>query len=150
VGTNGQRVVSTTDRHIRVLVAKPGLDGHDRGAQVVARALSDAGFEVIYTGIRQTPEMIVAAAVQEDVDCVGLSILSGSHMEYAEAILDGLKQARADHVHLLIGGIVPSEDIPTLRNMGVAGVFGPGSQTSAIAATIEQAVHSDTNTETSS
>jgi methylmalonyl-CoA mutase, C-terminal domain len=126
-------------RQIRVLLAKPGLDGHDRGAQVVARALRDSGFEVIYTGIRQTPEMIVAAAVQEDVDCVGLSILSGSHMEYSTAILDGLRRAGADGVKLFVGGIIPAEDVKVLREMGVVGVFGPGSATSAIAAAVEAA-----------
>jgi methylmalonyl-CoA mutase C-terminal domain/subunit len=131
-----------------VIVAKPGLDGHDRGAQVVARALSDAGFDVIYTGIRQTPEMIVAAALQEDVDCVGLSIMSGSHMEYAEAILDGLRAAGATRVRLFVGGIVPPDDAEALRRLGVAGVFGPGSSTAAIADAIEAACATANDTET--
>jgi methylmalonyl-CoA mutase C-terminal domain/subunit len=120
-------------------VAKPGLDGHDRGAQVVARSLAEAGFDVIYTGIRQTPEMIVAAALQEDVDCIGLSVLSGAHIEYAQAILEQLRAAGAGHVALLVGGIVPDDDVQPLRNLGVHAVFGPGSDTSAIAAAIEEA-----------
>jgi methylmalonyl-CoA mutase, C-terminal domain len=131
--------LAVEDRRIRVLLAKPGLDGHDRGAQVVARALRDSGFDVIYTGIRQTPEMIVAAAVQEDVDCVGLSILSGSHMEYSAAILDGLREVGVEDVKLFVGGIIPAEDAKALAEMGVAGVFGPGSPTAAIAAAVEQA-----------
>ena len=129
----------STQGRIRVLVAKPGLDGHDRGAQVIARSLAAAGFDVIYTGIRQTPEMIVAAAVHEDVDCVGLSILSGSHMEYAQAVLEGLRGADAEQVKLFIGGIVPVDDHEALRRLGVSGVFGPGSSTAAITAAIESA-----------
>jgi len=136
------------ERKIRVLVAKPGLDGHDRGAKVIARALRDAGMEVIYTGIRQTPEMIVAAALQEDVDCVGLSIMSGSHMEYAEAILDGLRAAGATRVQLFVGGIVPPDDAAALKQLGVAGVFGPGSSTAAIADAIQAACASANDTET--
>ena len=120
--------VTMTDRHIRVLVAKPGLDGHDRGAQVVARALSDAGFEVIYTGIRQTPEMIVAAA-EEDVDCVGLSILSGGHVEHTADVLGGLTEADARDVVVIVGGIIPGDDVSVLKDLGVAAVFGPGSTT---------------------
>src|SRR5579862_8451689 len=111
----------------RVLVAKPGLDGHDRGAQVVARALMDAGMEVIYTGIRQTPEMIVNAALQDDVDCVGLSMLSGGHVEHTEHILEGLSAAGAADIIVIIGGIIPAQDIPHLEALGVKGVFGPGS-----------------------
>lgn len=111
---------------IRVLVAKPGLDGHDRGAKVVARTLRDAGMEVIYTGLRQTPEMISEAALQEDVDVVGLSILSGAHMALVPRILELLKANGQEHVKLFIGGIIPDEDIPRLIEMGVMGVYGPG------------------------
>ena len=122
----------------RVLVAKPGLDGHDRGAKVIARALRDAGMEVIYTGIRQTPQMIVAAAVQEDVDAVGLSILSGAHMELFPAILDGLKDNGMEKVLVVAGGIIPEDDIPVLKKMGVAAIFGPGSSTKDIIAYLEE------------
>jgi methylmalonyl-CoA mutase C-terminal domain/subunit len=121
------------ERKIRVLVAKPGLDGHDRGAKVVARALRDAGFEVIYTGIRQTPEMIAEAALQEDVDVVGLSILSGAHMALVPKVQEALRRVGREDVLLLVGGIIPDEDIPILQQMGVKGVFGPGTPTSAIA-----------------
>lgn len=120
------------ERTIRVLVAKPGLDGHDRGAKVVARALRDAGMEVIYTGIRQTPEMIVEAAVQEDVDVVGLSILSGAHLELFPPIIDGLKKKGMNEVLVVAGGIVPDDDIPALQQMGVRAVFGPGTPTNKI------------------
>ena len=123
---------------VRVLVAKPGLDGHDRGAKVIARALRDAGMEVIYTGIRQTPQMIVAAAVQEDVGVVGLSILSGAHMELFPAILEGLKENGMEQVMVLAGGIIPEDDIPTLKEMGVAAIFGPGSSTRDIIAYIQE------------
>jgi len=118
---------------IRVLVAKPGLDGHDRGAKVVARALRDAGMEVIYTGIRQTPEMIVEAAVQEDVNVVGLSILSGAHLELFPPIIDGLKEKGMGDVLVVAGGIIPDEDVQTLQQMGVKAVFGPGTPTNKIA-----------------
>ena len=111
----------------RVLIAKPGLDGHDRGAKVVARALRDAGFEVIYTGIRQTPEMIVQAAVQEDVDAVGLSILSGAHLDLLPAIVSGLRENGLDDVSVFAGGIIPREDYAALKEMGIAGIFGPGT-----------------------
>lgn len=114
---------------IRVLIAKPGLDGHDRGAKVVARALRDAGMEVVYTGIRQTPEMIVETAVQEDVDVVGLSILSGAHLELFPAIVEGLKSKGKADVLIIAGGIIPDEDIPTLKKMGIKAVFGPGTPT---------------------
>jgi methylmalonyl-CoA mutase C-terminal domain/subunit len=124
--------LSDHEEHIRVLVAKPGLDGHDRGAKVVARALRDAGMEVIYTGIRQTPDMIVEAAVQEDVDVVGLSILSGAHMELFPRVIDGLKKRDLGGVVVLAGGIIPEEDIPDLQKMGVQGVFGPGTSTKDI------------------
>ncbi len=117
---------------IRVLLAKPGLDGHDRGAKVVARALRDAGMEVIYTGIRQTPEMIVEAAIQEDVDVVGLSILSGAHLELFPPIIDGLAKKGREDVLVIAGGIVPEDDIPALQQMGVKTVFGPGTSTQDI------------------
>lgn len=117
----------TARRIVRVLVAKPGLDGHDRGAKVVARALRDAGIEVIYTGLRQTPEQVVDAAVQEDVDVLGLSILSGAHNTIVPKILNGLKEQGADDIVVLVGGIIPAEDAEKLQAMGVQGVFGPGS-----------------------
>jgi len=120
------------ETRIRVLVAKPGLDGHDRGAKVVARALRDAGMEVIYTGIRQTPEMIVEAAVQEDVDVVGLSILSGAHLELFPPITEGLKKKGKTDVLFVAGGIIPDEDIPALRKIGIKAIFGPGTPTSKI------------------
>ena len=122
---------------IRVLIAKPGLDGHDRGAKVVARALRDAGMEVIYTGIRQSPEMIVRTAVQEDVDVVGLSILSGAHLELFPPIIEGLKKEGKGDVLLIAGGIVPDEDIPRLKQMGVEAVFGPGARTAELVAFIK-------------
>ena len=121
-----------TERKIRVLVAKPGLDGHDRGAKVVARALRDAGMEVIYTGIRQTPEMIAEAALQEDVDVVGLSILSGAHMALCPRIIQLLREQDLDDVAVLLGGIIPDEDVAALHEMGVKGVFGPGTSTQDI------------------
>jgi methylmalonyl-CoA mutase C-terminal domain/subunit len=121
-----------TDRKIRVLVAKPGLDGHDRGAKVVARALRDAGMEVIYTGIRQTPEMIVEAALQEDVDVVGLSILSGAHMALCPRIVELLHTQGMDDAVVLVGGIIPDDDVEPLKQLGVKGVFGPGTTTGDI------------------
>jgi methylmalonyl-CoA mutase C-terminal domain/subunit len=111
----------------RILIAKPGLDGHDRGAKVVARALRDAGFEVIYTGIRQTPEMIVQAALQEDVDAIGLSILSGAHLDLFPAIVDGLKEKGLTDVPVFAGGIIPKEDYAALEGIGIKGIFGPGT-----------------------
>jgi len=117
---------------IRVLVAKPGLDGHDRGAKVVARALRDAGMEVIYTGLRQTPEMIAEAALQEDVDVIGLSILSGAHMALLPRVMELLHEKGLNNIIVIVGGIIPEEDIPELKHMGVAGVFGPGTSTGAI------------------
>ena len=123
---------------IRVLVAKPGLDGHDRGAKVVARALRDAGMEVLYTGIRQPPEMIVQSAVQEDVDVVGLSVLSGAHMELFPLIIDGLKQKGKGDTLVIAGGIIPDDDIPILKQMGVKAAFGPGTPTHDIVAFIKQ------------
>ncbi len=118
-----------TERKVRVLVAKPGLDGHDRGAKVVARALRDAGMEVIYTGIRQTPEMIAEAALQEDVDIVGLSILSGAHMALCPRIIELLRAQEMEDVIVLLGGIIPDEDVEPLKQLGVKGVFGPGTST---------------------
>jgi methylmalonyl-CoA mutase C-terminal domain/subunit len=123
---------------LRILIAKPGLDGHDRGAKVVARALRDAGMEVIYTGLRQTPEMIVEAALQEDVDAVGLSILSGAHMTLVPRIVEGLRAAGLASVKVFVGGIIPDEDAPSLRELGVAAMFGPGASTLDIAETIRQ------------
>ena len=128
------------DKKIRVLVAKPGLDGHDRGAKVVARALRDSGMEVIYTGLRQTPEMIAEAALQEDVDVVGLSILSGAHMALAPRIMDLLRANGQTNVKVFIGGIVPDEDIPQLKEMGIAGVYGPVASTEDIVKDIKNAV----------
>jgi methylmalonyl-CoA mutase C-terminal domain/subunit len=116
-----------SERKIRVLVAKPGLDGHDRGAKVVARALRDAGFEVVYTGLHQTPEMIAAAAVQEDVDAVGLSIMSGAHNTLFPAVINALRARGADEIIVFGGGIIPDEDIERLRAAGVKGVFTPGT-----------------------
>jgi len=129
-----------TDRKIRVLVAKPGLDGHDRGAKVVARALRDAGMEVIYTGLRQTPEMIAEAALQEDVDVVGLSILSGAHMALAPRVLELLKANGQGHVRVFLGGIVPDEDVPQLKKLGVSGIYGPGASTEDIIREVRESV----------
>jgi methylmalonyl-CoA mutase C-terminal domain/subunit len=120
-------------RPYRVIVAKPGLDGHDRGAKVIARALRDAGFEVIYTGLHQTPEQVVAAAVQEDADAVGLSLLSGAHLTLVPRILAGLRDQGLDDVLLIVGGIIPDGDIPALKEMGVAAVFTPGAPLPTIA-----------------
>jgi methylmalonyl-CoA mutase C-terminal domain/subunit len=116
-----------TEEKIRVLVAKPGLDGHDRGAKVIARALRDAGMEVIYTGLRQTPEMVVSAAVQEDVDVIGLSILSGAHNAIVPRLMELLRQNQAEDILVLVGGIIPDADIDGLRKTGVAGIFQPGT-----------------------
>ena len=115
------------EKKIRVLVAKPGLDGHDRGAKVIARALRDAGMEVIYTGLRQTPEMILSASLQEDVDVIGLSILSGAHNAIVPRIMDLLKQNHMDDVLVLVGGTIPEQDVDLLKKAGVAGIFGPGT-----------------------
>jgi methylmalonyl-CoA mutase C-terminal domain/subunit len=115
------------DRPLKVLIAKPGLDGHDRGAKVLARGLRDEGFEVVYTGLRQTPEMVVTAALQEDVDVVGLSILSGAHMTLVPKITALMKQRGLDDILVTVGGIIPDDDIEPLRAAGVAGVFGPGT-----------------------
>jgi methylmalonyl-CoA mutase C-terminal domain/subunit len=117
----------TNDQKIRVLVAKPGLDGHDRGAKVIARALRDAGMEVIYTGLRQTPEMIVNAALQEDVDVIGLSILSGAHNAIVPRVMDLLRQHKMEDVMVVLGGTIPEQDLSLLTKAGVAAVFGPGT-----------------------
>jgi len=130
------------DRRIRVLVAKPGLDGHDRGAKIVARALRDAGMEVIYTGLRQTPEQIARAAVQEDVDAIGLSILSGAHNTLVPRICELLRAEGMNDVLLLVGGIIPEEDIPGLKAQGVAEVFQPGASTQDIVEFIRSRVMS--------
>jgi len=132
--------MAETSRKIRVLVAKPGLDGHDRGAKVVARALRDAGMEVIYTGLRQTPEMIVEAALQEDVDVVGLSVLSGAHMTLVPRITALLRERGADDVLVLVGGIIPDHDVPALQAAGVARIFGPGTSTADIVRFIQEQV----------
>ena len=123
---------------IRVVVAKPGLDGHDRGAKVIARALRDAGMEVIYTGLHQTPEMIVNAAVQEDVDAIGLSIMSGAHMTLFPAVMDLLRDSKAGDIEVFGGGIIPDDDIPRLKQLGVSEIFTPGSSTQDIVQWIRQ------------
>lgn len=121
-----------SERKIRVLIAKPGLDGHDRGAKVIARALRDAGMEVIYTGLRQTPEMIVEAALQEDVDVIGLSILSGAHMAIVPRVMALLEESGQEDVAVLLGGIIPDEDVTVLEEMGIVGIYGPGTSTESI------------------
>ena len=128
------------DKKIRVLIAKPGLDGHDRGAKVIARALRDAGMEVIYTGLRQTPEMIAEAALQEDVDVVGLSIFSGAHMALVPRVMELLRANQLDDVRVFVGGIIPAEDVPVLKALGVREVYGPGTRMDAVAATIKKDV----------
>jgi methylmalonyl-CoA mutase C-terminal domain/subunit len=127
-----------SERKIRVLVAKPGLDGHDRGAKVVARSLRDAGFEVIYTGIRQTPQMIAEAALQEDVDVVGLSILSGAHLTLCPKVVELLRNQGQQNVLVVVGGIVPDDDVEKLKTAGIEGVFGPGTSTQQIVDFINQ------------
>jgi len=127
-------------RTIRVVIAKPGLDGHDRGAKVIARALRDAGMEVIYTGLRQTPEQIVAAALQEDADVIGLSILSGAHMHICPRVMDLLKEKGLDHVKVVLGGIIPDADREPLEKMGISGIFLPGTPMQAIVDFIQQHV----------
>ena len=128
------------ERKVRILVAKPGLDGHDRGAKVVARALRDAGFEVVYTGLHQTPDMIASAAVQEDVDAVGLSIMSGAHNTLFPAVMDALRKRGADDVVVFGGGIIPDEDIDRLTQAGVQGIFTPGTSLKDIVAWVHQHV----------
>lgn len=130
-------------RPIRVLVAKPGLDGHDRGAKVIARALRDAGMEVIYTGIRQTPEMIVEAAIQEDVDAILMSILSGAHMAIFPRVMQLLKENQVDDVLVAAGGILPDEDIPAIQALGIKGCFGPGTSTEDIIAFVRANIQPD-------
>ncbi len=130
-----------SERRLRIIVAKPGLDGHDRGATIIARAMRDAGFEVIYTGLHQTPEMIAAAAIQEDVDAVGLSIMSGAHMTLFPAVVDLLREKGASDVVVFGGGIIPQDDIPRLKALGVSEVFLPGSSTQVIVEWIRQHIH---------
>ena len=127
---------------IRVVIAKPGLDGHDRGAKVIARALRDAGMEVIYTGLRQSPEQIVAAAAQEDADVIGLSILSGAHLPICRRVLELLRERGMESVSVFVGGIIPTQDIPVLKELGVAGVFLPGASTQDVIRTIAGAAAS--------
>ena len=129
-----------SEQKIRVLIAKPGLDGHDRGAKIIARALRDAGMEVIYTGLRQTPEQIVSAAIQEDVDAIGLSILSGAHNVLFPEIMRLLKEEGGDDIIVFAGGIIPEKDIPTLKNLGIREIFLPGTPTSAAVDAIRTAV----------
>jgi len=131
---------SPTARKIRVVVAKPGLDGHDRGAKIIARALRDAGMEVIYTGLHQTPEQIVETALQEDADAVGLSILSGAHMTLVPRVVDLLNEQGAEDVVVTVGGTIPSDDVPELKKLGVAEVFTPGASTQSIIDYIRDAV----------
>lgn len=130
--------MADSPRKLRILVAKPGLDGHDRGAKVVARALADAGYEVVYTGLHQTPEMIAAAAVQEAVDAVGLSIMSGAHMTLFPAVIDALEQRGVGDMVVFGGGIVPKDDLPKLAEMGVAKIFTPGASTNEIVEWVEK------------
>jgi methylmalonyl-CoA mutase C-terminal domain/subunit len=129
-----------SERKIRVVVAKPGLDGHDRGAKVVARALRDAGMEVIYTGLRQTPESIVETAIQEDADAIGVSILSGAHEHYFREIIKLLKEKNAEDIIVFGGGVIPEDDIPALLEMGVGAIFGPGTPTKTCIEWLEKAV----------
>jgi methylmalonyl-CoA mutase C-terminal domain/subunit len=127
-----------TEKKLRVLIAKPGLDGHDRGAKIIARALRDAGMEVIYTGLHQTPEMIVNAAIQEDVDAIGMSIMSGAHMTLFPAVMDLLRKQSANDIRVFGGGIIPDQDIPRLKQLGVGEIFTPGSSTQDIVKWIRQ------------
>ena len=135
--TAAGRSSESASRRVRVLIAKPGLDGHDRGAKVVARALRDAGMEVIYTGLRQSPEQIVSAAAQEDVDAIGLSILSGAHLPICRRVMDLLGEKKMSDVRVFVGGIIPGQDIGLLREMGVAEVFLPGASTEDVIRRIE-------------
>ncbi|MFX0113498.1 MAG: cobalamin B12-binding domain-containing protein [Candidatus Hodarchaeota archaeon] len=132
-----------TEGKIRVIVAKPGLDGHDRGAKVVARALRDAGMEVIYLGLRQTPEAIVEAALQEDADCIGLSILSGAHMTLLPKLMELVRKNNMDDVLVVAGGIIPDDDILLLKKEGISGIFGPGTSTDDIVTFIKENVRKD-------
>jgi methylmalonyl-CoA mutase C-terminal domain/subunit len=131
-------VRKSMDRAYRILIAKPGLDGHDRGAKVIARALRDAGMEVIYLGLRQTPEMIAEAALQEDADAVGLSILSGAHMTLLPRVVELLQQNGLDDVMVFAGGIIPDEDVPALEAIGIRGIFGPGTNTVDVVAFVRE------------
>ena len=133
-------MTETTNKKIRVLVAKPGLDGHDRGAKIIARALRDAGMEVIYTGLRQTPEMIAEAAIQEDVDVIGMSILSGAHMTLFPRVMKLLAENGLDDVLVVAGGIIPDDDVPALKDIGIAGIFGPGTPTAEATSFIKENV----------
>ena len=133
------------DERIRVVIAKPGLDGHDRGAKVVARALRDAGMEVVYTGLHQTPEQIVETVVQEDADAVGLSLLSGAHMTLFPKVIEQLKEKGADEVLVFGGGIIPDADIPKLKEMGAAAIFTPGSSMASITEWLQQALEARNN-----
>lgn len=128
------------EQKIRILIAKPGLDGHDRGAKVIARGLRDAGMEVIYTGLRQTPEMVVESALQEDVDVIGLSILSGAHTALVPRIMSLLREQEMQDLPVFLGGIIPNEDVPNMEAEGVAGIFGPGTGMGAIETAIRAAV----------
>ncbi len=133
-------VSAAVKRPYRVVVAKPGLDGHDRGAKVIARALRDAGFEVIYTGLHQTPDQVVQAVIQEDADAVGLSLLSGAHLTLVPRVIDGLREQGRDDVLVMVGGIIPEADIPVLKDLGVSQVFTPGAPLPAIGAWLEEAL----------
>ena len=141
-GPGGSGAAPPRLKKIRVLVAKPGLDGHDRGAKIIARALRDAGMEVVYTGLRQSPEQIVAAAAQEDTDVIGLSILSGAHLPICKRIVELLKEKGMQSVKVFVGGIIPAQDIPELRDVGVAEVFLPGASTEDVARQIRTSVAS--------
>jgi methylmalonyl-CoA mutase, C-terminal domain len=136
------RAMSTSERKIRVVVAKPGLDGHDRGAKIIARALRDAGMEVIYTGLHQTPEQIVETAIQEDADAVGLSILSGAHMTLVPKVVALLRGQEAGDIVVVVGGTIPGDDIPELKELGVAEVFTPGAPTQRIIDFIRESISS--------
>ena len=136
-------MTETATRRTRVVIAKPGLDGHDRGAKGIARALRDAGMEVIYTGLRQSPEQIVAAAAQEDADVIGLSILSGAHLPICRRVVELLRERGMESVRLFVGGIIPSQDIPELQGLGVAGVFLPGASTQDVIRSIENRAPAD-------
>ena len=138
--SKGKDDMKDSPKRIRILVAKPGLDGHDRGARVIARAFRDAGFEVVYTGLHQTPEQIVAAAVQEDVDLIGLSVLSGAHMTLFKRVLELLKENKADDVTLIGGGIIPEEDVPKLKKLGIKEIFLPGASLDVIVSWVKDNV----------
>ncbi|MFC1927643.1 cobalamin B12-binding domain-containing protein [Chloroflexota bacterium] len=138
--SRGKGNMKDSARRIRILVAKPGLDGHDRGARVIARAFRDAGFEVVYTGLHQTPEQIVAAAVQEDVDLIGLSVLSGAHMTLFKRVLELLKASKADDVMVIGGGIIPEEDVHKLKKLGIKEIFLPGTSLDKIVSWVKDNV----------